>query len=569
MLKDWIQTCNPQQHPECFPDLKGVPLPARLIHIGKQDSDLRLAQAGFLEASGLTYAVLSHCWGGSCPLTTTSVNIEDHFHRLPVDKLPLTFRDAIQASRALGYNYLWIDSLCIIQDSREDWAIESVKMAGIYERADICISADAALDCHTGFLGSPGRQPGPHANVSYDFSGSGHDYSGTMCVREVGLINHQLPFHGWEAGHIIRELRPLDQSFPASQVPSCLSGRKNEWVEIKSKLSTRGWVYQERMMSRRSLHFGQAETGWECRSRSTCECMPRSRVANGLKQTFAQTRWESICSISSSFNLTFATDRLPALAGLAARRIRSGYKEGSYVCGLWAAELFRDLQWRRRKGEVVCGDDQSRPEYRFADYYAPSWSWASVLQTIYIPDAGIPFKGTFDVQEVSYTPQNPANEFGPVRKGAFLRLRAYLAKVRIVNQDEPNIVQVAPQTESADYGIELETTNDSPDVKAIPFNYSGQRKDCPFADIQLDVPGELAHDPDPSLFFLLMSTPKANSSKSEDQRAEVRGLLLKYHTEGNNSSDSFQRCGHVTSSWDKALGDVWENYHELREIRIF
>lgn len=569
MLRDWVQTCNPQQHPTCFPDPRGVPLPARLIYIGNQDSDLRLAQACSLEASELIYAVLSHCWGGSCPLTTTSVNIEDHYRCLPVDKLPLTFRDAIHASRSLGYNYLWIDSLCIIQDSREDWAAESVKMAGIYERADICISADAALNCYTGFLGAPGRQPGPHANVSYDFPGSGHDYSGTMCVREVGLINHQLPFHGWEAGNIIQELRPLDQPFPAGQVPSCLKGRKSEWLETKSKLSTRGWVYQERMMSRRSLHFGQSEAGWECRSRSTCECMPRTRVADGLKQMYAQTRWDSICSIFSGFDLTFATDRLPALAGLAARRIRSGYREGPYVCGLWETELFRDLQWMRGHDKLALGDEKSPPEYRFAEYYAPSWSWASVIQPIYIADPGIPFKGAFDVQEISYTPQNPANQFGPVKKGAFIRLRAYLARVSISVRDEAKVVPVTAQTESIGYGIEFETTDYKPETQVIPYRYSGPRKDCPFADVQLDVPNELAYDPKQSLFFLLMSTPRPNSRKSGVEQLTVRGLLLKEYTAENDSRDSFERCGHVSSSWERALGDIWENYYELREICIF
>jgi hypothetical protein len=62
------------------------------------------------------------------------------------DSLTKTFQDAILLTRILGMDYIWIDSFCIIQDDKSDWLREIPKMAGIYENAELVVSAAASKD---------------------------------------------------------------------------------------------------------------------------------------------------------------------------------------------------------------------------------------------------------------------------------------------------------------------------------------------------------------------------------------------------------------------------------------
>jgi hypothetical protein len=79
-------------------------------------------------------------------------NISKISDAMDISSLPLTFQDAILITRKLGYQYLWIDSLCIVQDSSQDWQRESVKMSEIYSRAVLCIAASSAMDSHQGIF---------------------------------------------------------------------------------------------------------------------------------------------------------------------------------------------------------------------------------------------------------------------------------------------------------------------------------------------------------------------------------------------------------------------------------
>lgn len=107
--------------------------PARLIDLqcflGESD-DVRIVNVKDL---GMKYATLSYCWGDTMPegSTTTLANIRDREDRLQIADLPQTLRDAINVTRWLAIRYLWIDAICIIQNSHEDWKIESAKMASI------------------------------------------------------------------------------------------------------------------------------------------------------------------------------------------------------------------------------------------------------------------------------------------------------------------------------------------------------------------------------------------------------------------------------------------------------
>src|SRR5205085_2899746 len=98
------------------------------------------------------YATLSYRWGVGCNLTTTLETIEDRTQGIAMSLLPNTIRDAVLVARKIGFRYLWVDALCIIQDCSKDWLEQSVLMANIYRHASLNISADCAKDANEGFL---------------------------------------------------------------------------------------------------------------------------------------------------------------------------------------------------------------------------------------------------------------------------------------------------------------------------------------------------------------------------------------------------------------------------------
>ncbi|KAM0599306.1 hypothetical protein ACHAP1_002947 [Verticillium nonalfalfae] len=300
------------------------PLPKRVIDV--ENNKLYLP----LPNEKDRYVALSHCWGGSTPVRTTRGTLAAHLKTLP-SLLPATFRDAIAVTKMLGVRFLWIDSLCIIQDDKDDWRSEAAHMATIYESALVTISADAASCSTDGFLAASTRQTKPHAEVPYSFTGAtGHSVEGVVCARERGKLGLLLPYHGL-AG--VRSQKETEYSWA------------DEPEAPRSILSTRGWVFQERILSPRTLHFSEFEMAWECRSICTCECSATSHrpyvyesllkglLVNDDDQEYFRDLWRvEVVQEYSRLALTFPQDRLIALAGLATAvgRLRP---EDHYVAG--------------------------------------------------------------------------------------------------------------------------------------------------------------------------------------------------------------------------------------------
>src|SRR5437762_6223654 len=120
LARRWITECQ-ESHPRCRQS-RSNPLPTRVIDVRSEGKDPRLVET--LGGAG-QYATLSHCWGKVPLLTTTLATLDDRLRDIPLNLLPQTFRDAVLLTRKFKLQYLWIDSLCIIQDSRSDWEIES------------------------------------------------------------------------------------------------------------------------------------------------------------------------------------------------------------------------------------------------------------------------------------------------------------------------------------------------------------------------------------------------------------------------------------------------------------
>ena len=126
-------------------------MPTRLIDVDAFREDVKLVDSASFGGRG-KYIALSHVWGKGKHFKTETINLDNHRIRIPFGDLPKTFRDAVLATRALGLRYLWIDSICIIQDSPADWKQEASLMASVYFNAYATISAAASKDSDSGLF---------------------------------------------------------------------------------------------------------------------------------------------------------------------------------------------------------------------------------------------------------------------------------------------------------------------------------------------------------------------------------------------------------------------------------
>jgi hypothetical protein len=343
------------------------PLPPRVIDVGPLDGPLSPSLLISEGGHGL-YATMSHCWGPKefPPLMTTRENFEQHKEGLSLVDLPASFHDAMILTRLLGLRYLWIDSLCIIQDSLADWAEQSILMASIYGQGHINISAAAARNSHEGIL-KPRPTPQPICRIPYQ--------SKYMVSK----------------GEIFLRA-PLKNYLPGNEFNHTFNAKENVYID---PLFTRAWVLQERMLSPRNIHFGAGELLWECQTLTAYESRTTStpegpdadlkrmlapketnkEMSNGFGATRdIHTRWLEVVSAYSRLNLSYETDKFAAISGLAREFQRQ--TDDQYLAGLWKSDLHRSLLWRPAGVDNVSMQSnllRRQPK----QWRAPSWSWAS------------------------------------------------------------------------------------------------------------------------------------------------------------------------------------------------
>ena len=366
-------------------------LPTRVIWVGSATQHPRLYISNGERAN---YVSLSHCWGGVSPITTTTDTISQRVQGIAYQNLPKTFQDAITITRSLGVNYIWIDSLCIVQDSREDWNREAARMKDVYANCYAMIAVDDSPNPHGGCF-APDKD---ECRSSYAVDSVGPFLSKVKAfVRLTHMRDH---FH-MEVSHRI--------------------GDPNAAPELsRSILNQRGWCLQERVLAPRILHFGRSEFSWECPETVACECQPittsfdkesrfkallSDRILRdaqlGKEDSFTSEQvdifmWMHFVEEFTRRQLTYHTDILHALSGMAGFMVAAARTE--YACGLWKKELAEFLLWAVDYGEgprlglsaalpfrlQSSGQTPSSPvrPKRHESYYAPSWSWASLIGPI-------------------------------------------------------------------------------------------------------------------------------------------------------------------------------------------
>ncbi len=127
LIKDWIKWCR-ENHPDCRNLIDGSEaadheeplLPSRMLYLDGEVGAIRPRLVCTGRDLRGRYTALSHRWGDVQPLTTQTATIEERKAGIPWQLLPKTFQDAATATKSIGVDYLWIDSLCIVQDDHDD-----------------------------------------------------------------------------------------------------------------------------------------------------------------------------------------------------------------------------------------------------------------------------------------------------------------------------------------------------------------------------------------------------------------------------------------------------------------
>ncbi|KAH7156589.1 hypothetical protein EDB81DRAFT_928634 [Dactylonectria macrodidyma] len=350
ILREWLSSCN-NTH-ECFPAYVDF-VPTRLLDVSDNDSGtVKLLDSECDHVKTERYVALSHRWGSPehhAKLCTFKSNIDTFKRGIEVSALPKTFQDAVCVTRGLGLCRLWIDSICIVQDDPNDWDTESKLMERVFSSAYCTIAASCASGSSDGFLKPRLKRQCVPMQVHTDT-----DTTYYVCEAIDDFHSH------------------VDQS----------------------ELNQRGWVMQERALSRRTIYFTETQSYWECGGGVRCETMtkmknrkasflgdsdfPRSadKYVKGMKIELFQDLYERYSKLA----LSYASDRSIAIKGLETRLLQTFDTTGGY--GVFDIYLHRCLLWQR-------ASDSLKRITSTRGSLVPSWSWMAYDGAIcYLP---VPF----------------------------------------------------------------------------------------------------------------------------------------------------------------------------------
>ena len=417
-VKFWVAECA-KSHKKCA-NATPMPMPTRILRLSRDGKTVRLHPTDGQKAH---YVALSYPWGGDLGFLTTKSSFETRSQPFPISDLPQTIQDAASVALQLSIRCLWVDSLCIIQDSHDDKTKEISRMDKIYQNTFVTISATNALSVYSGFLN--------------------HEYYDTS--------SHRLPL-----------------LYPDGSTGHAFIG-EDPWYHI-DPLDRRAWALQERYLSRRLLDYTSLGLKKSCREKKISDVPdPRKKAA---KVTFSMTlatildheygsnhdnradllrAWDKILRHYTQRQLTERQDKLPALGGLAIRfqeRLQS-----EYVAGLWREYIPQGLLWHGVNAfQKTLFRRELTPLRRAVTHEAPTWSWASVEGPLLSEDGDTFDRGyeesyhkidiTVQISECKVTLKNPILPFGQVT-GGLLQVSGYIrdciCKPSYIRQTELNV----------------------------------------------------------------------------------------------------------------------------------
>ncbi|KAF5638399.1 het-domain protein [Fusarium tjaetaba] len=373
VARGWIKECD-ESHGHSK-DRDNSKLPTRVINVSNPDTiKLYCGHPG----ESAPYSALSYCWGISAqPVVLEKHNLTDLVKGIKISRLPQTIIDAIQVTRQLGLKYLWLDALCIIQDSEEDKEQEIRQMARIYENAYITIAATNARNVRDGFLTATKNFMEDSGWVELPFQKLGRVYS----------------FTSWA------NLIPVDDE----------------------PLNQRVWTLQEDLLSRRVLYFGSFIMYWKCGKHVYMDHWGSRILSLGNFLTPGSISWDP--RRCSARKMRYGDDKLEAISAIAMEASKEICSR--YIAGMWERNLEDSLLWRVK--------DWNPPDegYVLPKHRGPSWSWISVDQKI---DFETVYDFEAEILECNAELVLEASPFGRVI-GGVLVMRGVLAKAVLGNRE--------------------------------------------------------------------------------------------------------------------------------------
>ncbi|KAI1412156.1 HET-domain-containing protein [Hypoxylon sp. FL1857] len=400
LICSWLEACSVQHG--C--GIQNLPpsLPSILLAVGNKHTHLVDAADQLRER----YVALSYCWGPEEQKTLLKKeNKQQLFDDIPFENLDATVQDAVTVTRSLGFQYLWIDALCIVQDDKEAKAREITRMHEVYRNATVTLIPSRAAGVREGFL-SKRESAGstwPHCIFQFPYV----DGDSTVPGRTVILAGNDFPAH-----------------------------QNDPWAE-------RAWTLQEGLMSGRYVKFGAIQTTWSCHHAKvqyrdndgwvpihntyrTTKPLLLNKASKIIKQFTshgqiahkdAWSTWDEILEDFSRRHITYQSDRLPAISSIA-REFAKGLKD-TYICGLWKSRLHHDLLWRRTSTSKAI-----KPQFNVR----PSWSWAASQWPMRPPSRDVLRDDDFEVLDYYVQPELEGDMYGVIRS-ANLRVRGLIASV--------------------------------------------------------------------------------------------------------------------------------------------
>lgn len=410
-------------------------MPTRVLDVGSGEVRLVETAEEHISEADRRYVALSHCWGKIHIITTKKETLKDRLQGIRMDDLSKTFQDAVEATRKLGFRYIWIDSLCIVQDDGPDWEKEAAQMCKIYQKAALTIAAAHA----------PGGDVG--------------------CFKERdGIL--QLPvildFPISEDHQNVPPVRALFTSY----------GRSEGLGGPEPPLYGRAWVLQEQILSPRMLIFDGPQLRWECLCMHGSERSPQGGMSRHIghhktirsgimddtdffswAQHFdspslaARAKHQEWCYAIMDYThrgMTKPSDRLVAIAGIA--QAVQANTANAYLAGLWRDQLWLGLLWSiPHEAEYTptttrAFDVESNAKIRHDAPIAPSWSWVAVTAPVVYP---VPTVGASFVQRMCDI-LDASTHGTAARQAGRLRVRAHVRK-GFVNAVYPHAIREAAQ----------------------------------------------------------------------------------------------------------------------------
>lgn len=492
------------------------------------------------------YITLSHKWGTTTLLKLKTTNINSLREHIPLASLTQTFRDAVQIARWVGVRYLWIDSLCIVQDSISDWEKEVEQMGDIYAGGLFNIAATHAENSHTGLFRETDHLVLPVVRPAWTTIPS------TDSVDDLSPAAVHLP-------HSSTSTSPPVELPPGGVILHPELGFDNEIQN--SPLLLRGWVHQEIKLTPATLYCGRNQMWWVCAvgfrnesypaelpffisnwiefSRTIASRTTQLQLEANPRQAVMST-WLDQAQQFSPAAFTKIDDRMIALGALA-YHLRKETGLGSdvqYLSGVWSIFTVEQLSWR------LNDPSSARNNSRVGGSYpTPTWSWTSTNSSIEFDHRAWLTLNRKDLDPYRYVTLPTFVCFDRPTSDKFGRA-TYLAACRIIVRGV-----LVPATLPRPFSIldpHAHPTTDPDSLAQITYDFQEE------LDIALD---------GSSLSFFLPI-----HFTCQETCHDVGGLILRR----DRSSSTYQRCGFFSFSrihWNSTGGGVKKMYDTFQISR--